>query len=74
MRLERVDQVNGKREASPFVTLRETDAQYFAEVAETDAVLAAYKRRESQRCLRGCHVGLGSVGLDDPLNVASPAQ
>ncbi len=54
--------------------LREIDAQDFAEVAETDAVLAAYKRRESQRCLRGCHVGLGFVGLDDPLTVASPAQ
>ena len=46
-----------KRETSPFVTFGETDAQYLAEVAETDAVLAAYKRRRSERRLRGWHAG-----------------
>ena len=51
-----------KREASPLVTLGETDAQYLAEVAETDAVLAAYKRRRSERRLRGWHAGVGPVG------------
>ena len=33
-----------------------------AEVAETDVVLAAYKRGETKRCLRGCHVVVGPVG------------
>ena len=51
-----------KREASPLVTLGETDAQYLAEVAETDAVLAAYKRRRSERRRRGWHAGVGPVG------------
>ena len=50
-----------KRETSPFDTLGETDAQYLAEVAETDAVLAAYKRRRSERRLRGWHAGEGPV-------------
>ena len=34
----------------------------FTGVAETDAVLAALKRRESEDCLRGRHVGEGPVG------------
>ena len=50
-----------KRETSPFVTMGETDAQYLAEVAETDAVLAAYKRRRSERRLRGWHAGVWPV-------------
>ena len=33
-----------------------------AEVAETDVVLAAYKRGETERCLRGCHVEMDPVG------------
>ena len=36
---------------SPSVGLRETDAQYLAQVAETDAVPAANKRRRSERSL-----------------------
>ena len=33
-----------------------------AEVAETNVVLAAYKRGETKRCLRGCHSDVGPVG------------
>ena len=42
-----------KRATSSSDTVGETDAQYLAEVAETDALLAAYKRRRSERRLRG---------------------
>ena len=42
-----------KRATSSSDTVGETDAQYLAEVAETDALLAAYKRRRNERRLRG---------------------
>ena len=51
-----------KREVSPLVKLRETDAQYFAEVAEMDAVVAAYKRPWGERRRRGWHAGVGLAG------------
>ena len=38
-----------KRDASSLATSGERDAQHLAEVAETDAVLAAYKRGRSER-------------------------
>ena len=56
-----------KREAAPLVTMGETDAQYLAEVAETDAVLAAFKRRWSERRRRRWHAAVSPDRGDDSL-------
>ena len=45
-----------------------------AEDAETNAVLVAYKRREIERCLRGCHVDVAPVGWDELFVVEFPAR
>ena len=51
-----------QREVSPFVASGETDAEYLAEVAVADAMLANYKRRQDERQLHGYHVSVGPVG------------
>ncbi len=51
-----------KRKAAPLVTMGETDAQYLAEVAESDSVLAAFKRRWSERRRRRWHAAVSPDG------------
>ena len=47
-----------QRDVSPSVASGDSDAQYLAEVAATNAVLRAYKRRRSERRSHSCHVGV----------------
>ncbi len=50
------------RAVSSCAASEETDAQYLAEVAQTNAVLANYKRRQIDRQSSSCHVGMKPVG------------
>ena len=50
-----------QRAVSSCVASEETDAQYLAEVAQTNAVLANFKRRRIERQSNSCHVGVKPV-------------
>ena len=55
------------RAVSICVASEVTDAQYLAEVAQTNAVLANFKRRRRERHSKSCQVGVKSVRRDDSL-------
>ena len=55
------------RAVSSCVASEETDAQYLAEVAQTNAVLANFKRRRRERHSKSCQVGVKLVRRDDSL-------
>ena len=55
------------RAVSSCVASEETDAQYLAEVAQTNAVLANFKRRRRERHSKSCQVGVKPVRRDDSL-------
>ena len=62
MQLERLDQVNVEKRSLSFCHVERDRHAICAEVAETNVVLAAYKRGETKQCLRGCHSDVGPVG------------